>query len=381
MKIPFLPERKAPYYSICLHVILHERLRNEGMTSFLSLHPNLEMYSVTVYSKKQDTINMQYGLWDEYIDSFRLGKLGYRISPEHMGYEVENISFASYEEGKQAIMHNIQNGKLSLIGASYFHLPYSEFYHSDKYLINYSSLHPGITKHWISVYGIDEQKALIYDGVPGDYVGSIQLQDFEACWRGDRAIKQLENNSKVQGKKEFQMLQLYEVSKIEQSDVMKLMESVATTVAFEYTRGLIIRENNETHYFGRSAIHQLVEDLGSYLQDDQLGGEHLSDYGQAVLEIKLMRYYYLDLLKDLVMLYGFVYEEDLAQFEKIVKRWEVINIGLMKHILRQSPLKKFLKTTIESIEQVGMQENQFFIEFLHRHSHISLVEPIKTIQI
>ncbi|CCF16365.1 hypothetical protein BLGI_4334 [Brevibacillus laterosporus GI-9] len=381
MKIPFLPERKAPYYSICLHVILHERLRNEGMTSFLSLHPNLEMYSVTVYSKKQDTINMQYGLWDEYIDSFRLGKLGYRISPEHMGYEVENISFASYEEGKQAIMHNIQNGKLSLIGASYFHLPYSEFYHSDKYLINYSSLHPGITKHWISVYGIDEQKALIYDGVPGDYVGSIQLQDFEACWRGDRAIKQLENNSKVQGKKEFQMLQLYEVSKIEQSDVMKLMESVATTVAFEYTRGLIIRENNETHYFGRSAIHQLVQDLGSYLQDDQLGGEHLSDYGQAVLEIKLMRYYYLDLLKDLVMLYGFVYEEDLAQFEKIVKRWEVINIGLMKHILRQSPLKKFLKTTIESIEQVGMQENQFFIEFLHRHSHISLVEPIKTIQI
>ncbi|MCR8996820.1 BtrH N-terminal domain-containing protein [Brevibacillus sp. 7WMA2] len=381
MKIPFLPERKAPYYSICLHVILHERLRNEGMTSFLSLHPNLEMYSVTVYSKKQDTINMQYGLWDEYIDSFRLGKLGYGISPEHMGYEVENISFASYEEGKPAIIRNIQNGKLSLIGASYFHLPYSEFYHSDKYLINYSSLHPGITKHWISVYGIDEQKALIYDGVPGDYVGSIQLQDFEACWRGDRAIKQLENNSKVQGKKEFQMLQLYEVSKIEQSDVMKLMESVATTVAFEYTRGLIIRENNETHYFGRSAIHQLVEDLGSYLQDDQLGGEHLSDYGQAVLEIKLMRYYYLDLLKDLVMLYGFVYEEDLAQFEKIVKRWEVINIGLMKHILRQSPLKKFLKTTIESIEQVGMQENQFFIEFLHRHSHISLVEPIKTIQI
>lgn len=378
---PFAPERKAPYYSICLHVILHERLRHEGMTSFLSLHPNLEMYSVTVYSKKKDVINMEYGLWDEYIDSFRLSKLGYGVSPEHMGYKVENISFKTYEEGKAAIIHNIKNKHLSLIGATYFHLPYSEYYHSDKYLIEYNSLHPGIIKHWISVYGIDEQKALIYDGVPADYVGSIKIRDFEACWRGDRAIKQLEKNTKVQGKKEFEMLQIYEICKIGKSDVMKLMESVAVTVAFEYNRGLIIREGNDTHYFGRSAINQLVEDLISYKYDDHLNGGHLSDYGQAVLEIKLMRYYYLDLLKDLVMLYGSAYEEDLAWFNRIVKQWEAISIGLMKNIMRQSPLKKFLEATIESVEQTKMQENQFFIEFLQRHSQISLVKPIKAIQI
>ncbi|TPG80895.1 hypothetical protein EEL32_20770 [Brevibacillus laterosporus] len=383
MKVePFAPERKATYYSICLHVILHERLRHEGMTSFLSLHPNLEMYGVTVYSKKKDVITMQYGLWDEYIDSFRLSKLGYGVSPEHMGYRVENISFETYEEGKLAILQNIQKQQLSLITGTYYHLPYSSYYQSDKYLTDYNTLHPGVIKHWVSVYGLDEQRAWIYDGVPGDYVGAIQLQDFEACWRGDRGIKELANNSLIQGKKEYGMLQLYQTCKMEPCDVRKLMESTAVTVAFEYIRGVIISEDNDIHYFGKSAVNQLLEDFSFiHMHEDQLGGNHLADYGQAVLEIKLMRYYYLDLLKDLVMLYGYVYEEDLDRFEKIVKRWEVISIGLMKHILRQSPPEKFLVTTIEAVKQVGMQEDHFFTEFLYRHSHTSLLEPIKTIQI
>ncbi|KGE19740.1 hypothetical protein [Paenibacillus wynnii] len=364
----FNPDLNVPNYINCSFPLIHEKLKSHGNVSFLSLLMNLQLNAVPVFS-------VPFGEeMKAFVDLSQLRLLGYRRWEEYYGISRERSVFPTFQEGLKAVRASILEQRLFLTSGATYYLPYfNRDYLNPGYIKNFGyGTDTGIYvvgNHWLSVYGMDQERLYVYDPIPNRYKDSISLEIFHAFWLGNRCIPQLADKLDIEKCLVYGTEEITVRKRHSMESALELFGKTLLTISSEYLKGACIESERCMHFFGRAADGKLYGLLDS-------GWREVQDYGksftQHVFNFRRNRQYYLEILKDYVHLMGRDDRFFLNRYLTIAGEWDAMQNSVAINVKRKRVDSLFWDTIMRRMKETMYLEEDFHEEMIEYLSGLGL---------
>ena len=363
----FTPQLEVPYYVPCLYPLIFEKCKYEGMQTSVSLHANLQLTGLSSYLRSADLTVAQVGI-------YQANRLGFLGSEAYLKLQREEGAFESVEQGLLALQSNLDQNQISIVTGCLYYMPYSPNYQRVQYAQEFLTSPLGMVNHYLSVYGLSEREAFVYDANPGKYSGPVDLELLKQSWAGELSFPEIANAPGAERLVRYGYVDVRSIGAIKNDEIRELYFRTVKTVVQTHLEGPVLMDETGSCHYGSSVFAQLKHDFLSALEAKTPSYERLDVLANCVFDLRFTRYLFRDLLKDMGALFDRAYEEDAAVFQEVIDGVEHLSNQLTMRVKRRQAQLDNILPILESIERLLEREQRLFESLSNRHSQYLLLE-------
>ncbi|MEK3882080.1 hypothetical protein [Paenibacillus sp. PL2-23] len=335
---PFRPLEDIPYYYPCNFPLIHEVLRRQHGFSSLGLLAGARLYGLPACSSE--------GLVKTYFN-----KLNYKEAIWLMNGYTE---LGGLQEGLELARELTARGELMLTTGTSYYLPYCEDYLNPVYISKLTDPQSRLylVDHWLAVYGVSETEVHIYDPVPARFKGSLPIPVFDAYWKGNQCIPELAAAKRREELHSYCTVSIAPEAPLSAAAYEEALLRVLLTHVHEFLAGREVESGGRTYFFGHAVSLKLLRQLAQGLpRTDQAAFSQASGF---LFDMRWSRYFFRDLLYDVVRLPGDGFTAFAEEFDHLIRSWEHAH----KLLVSSAVARREGESVTEVLDVIGKLVNQ-----------------------